>query len=102
MALTPTTAAPPDQNSCRPLRPHGNNISIEALPTLATTRPTRISGGRELVPLLKVAVTKIDTTGPAHPRSTGGRGPRALPFKGQAAMASFGHRAPRHRQRPIG
>jgi conjugative relaxase-like TrwC/TraI family protein len=68
--VDPTTAAPPDQNSCRPLRPNGNNISIEASPALATTRPTWISAGRELVPPLKVAVTKIDTTGSAHPRST--------------------------------
>src|SRR5215207_2677168 len=80
MASTPMTAAPPDQNSCRPLRPNGNNISIEASPTPATTRPTWISEGRDLVPPLKVAVTKIDTTGSTHPKSTRGRaaGPEPL------------------------
>ena len=37
---------PPDHNNCRPPRPNGNNNSTEASPTPATTRPTRISGGR--------------------------------------------------------
>src|SRR5215212_8746692 len=86
MASTPMTAAPPDQNSCRPLRPNGNNISIEASPTPATTRPTWISEGRDLVPPLKVAVTKIDTAGSTHPKSTRGRGRRALASKATSAM----------------
>jgi hypothetical protein len=86
MASTPTTAAPPDQNSYRPLRPNGNNISIEASPMPATIRPTLISGGRELVPPSKGAVTKIDTTGSAHPTPTRGRGRRALASNGTSAL----------------
>jgi hypothetical protein len=86
MASTPTTAAPPDHNSCRPLRPNGSNTSIEASLMPATARPTWISAGRELVRPLKVAAAKIDTTGSAHPRSTRGGGRRALASNGISAM----------------
>ena len=41
---------------------------------------------QELVPLLKVAATKIDTTGPDHPRSTRGQGRQALASKATSAM----------------
>src|SRR5207344_558459 len=72
-ASTPKTAALPDRTNYRSLRPNGRDISSEGSPTLATTRPTRISGRRKLVPLSKFAVTKLDSTGPGHPPTTGGR-----------------------------
>jgi hypothetical protein len=81
-SVDPHDRRPPDQNSCRPLRPNGNNISIEASPTRATTRPTWICGGRDLVPLMKVAVMKIDAIGSAHPRSM--RGQRRQPLASEA------------------
>src|SRR4029450_7827471 len=57
---------------CRSLRPNGNDVSSEGSPTLATTRPTRISG-KESVRGSKFAVTKIHPAGPGDPRITGGR-----------------------------
>ena len=90
----------PDQNSCRPLRPNGNNSLIEASPTLATTSQCG-SPRQELVPPLKVAATNIDTTGSARPRSTRGRGRRALASNGDichAAMQTNRRRAAGHRQ----
>jgi hypothetical protein len=101
--IGPHDRPPPDQNSCRPLRPNGNNSSIAASPTPATTRPTLISGGRQLVPPLKVAVTKIDATGSAHPRSTRGRGRRGPASKGHLPCGWQTNR-PRCRSppRPIG
>ncbi len=84
--VNPHDRRPTGPNSCRPLRPNGNNISIEASATPATTGPTWISEGRDLVPPLKVAVTKIDTAGSTHPKSTRGRGRRALASKATSAM----------------
>jgi hypothetical protein len=72
-ASTRKTAALPDRTNCRSLRPNGNDISSEGLPTLATTGPTRISGHRDLVPGSKFGVTKINTTGPGHRKITDGR-----------------------------
>ena len=71
-ASTPKTAALPDRTSGRSLRPNGNDISREGSPTLATTRPTRISG-RKLVPGSRFTVTKINTTGSGDLKITGGR-----------------------------
>jgi hypothetical protein len=59
----------------------------EGSPTLATTRPTRISG-KKLVPGSKFAVTKIITTGPGHPKITGGRVRPALDAREISHMAT--------------
>jgi hypothetical protein len=94
-ASTRKTAALPDRTNCRSLRPNGKDISSEGSPTLATTRPTRISGRRKLVPLSKFAVTKLDSTGPGHPPTTGGRVRPALDARESAIW-------PRHTNRRCG
>jgi hypothetical protein len=94
-ASTRKTAALPDRTNCRSLRPNGKDISSEGSPTLATTRPTRISGLRKLVPLSKFAVTKLDSTGPGHPPTTGGRVRPALDARESAIW-------PRHTNRRCG
>jgi conjugative relaxase-like TrwC/TraI family protein len=63
------------------------DILSEGSPTLATTRPTRMSGRRKLVPLSKFALTKLDSTGPGHPPTTGGRVRPALDAREICHMA---------------
>ena len=86
MASTPTTAAPPDQNSYRPLRPNGKQHLDRSITHASDYPPNFDFRRQELVPPSKGAVTKIDTTGSAHPTPTKGRGRRALASNGTSAL----------------
>jgi hypothetical protein len=94
-ASTRKTAALPDRTNCKSLRPNGKGISSEGSPTLATTRPPRISGRRKLVSLSKFAGTKLDSTGPGHPPTIGGLVRPALDARESAIW-------PRHTNRCCG
>jgi hypothetical protein len=75
-ACTPTTHDPPDQDSCRQLRPSGNTTSTEVSPAAATTTAVIVTtkSSRLLQPRVGVG-TKIDNACPSHPWSTRNRRP---------------------------